>query len=708
MIRIVLMLLCTVSSIGMLISQQSIKRQGTLELMLYGQYGPNIYIASFEQLPGIPSCCSEFSQGYGSGPSIGLGLGYYVSDDWLLGLRSGYRDLSALFEEKQPIDIIIDGIPAMGEFTHFIDVTLTGLEIYPHVAYKVTDKLNFYMGPAVTFVGTAEHDHKEVITNPADRGTFVGADLGRRIRNDTVGLLPDAASLLFSIEVGASYEFPMNESGSLVIVPELFTGYGLNSPVEGLDWSIITIRGGLSLRYGMWMDEKENMEPIIRDTVYIRDTMLVEVDRTVKPLYRESRELSEDLIEEKGVQIVTMRITEKYISEYRQEEKTDTGKGYNTAISIKAVGIDEDGIEKPLARIKLKEYISTEIRPLLPYIFFEKDSSSLPQQYQKNGVNTMSQVYAPEVYYRVLDTVADRVTRAGGRIELIGSYTQDEREEVALRRTESVRDYFIQSRISSDKISIKTMKLEAEGKGVDSDIDLRKFDLRRVEIKTEGVNGTDVVFLRDTIKLSNPPRIRLYPRIESESITDWRIELYNEGRIVKSFSGTADVPESLVWHIEREQNEIIGISGDIDIVFEINSGNDRFTARNKIPFTQELLTEKRVEREGRYIIGRYELILFDFNSAELSQEHLKILDLIKKDLRPESKLVIEGFTDIIGDTQLNLRLAKRRAEAVANFFQGYDTVTKALGENIEFYDNLRPEGRMYSRTVRITARTPYK
>lgn len=105
-------------------------------------------------------------------------------------------------------------------------------------------------------------------------------------------------------------------------------------------------------------------------------------------------------------------------------------------------------------------------------------------------------------------------------------------------------------------------------------------------------------------------------------------------------------------------------------------------------------------------------ILFEFDSFALTEEATPSLELLKNIMinYPELKIEVAGYTDAIGSTSYNIRLADKRAQSVIDYFapSGIEStkfLKKAFGEsnfaavnrNQDGTDN--PEGRKYNRRV---------
>jgi outer membrane protein OmpA-like peptidoglycan-associated protein len=135
-----------------------------------------------------------------------------------------------------------------------------------------------------------------------------------------------------------------------------------------------------------------------------------------------------------------------------------------------------------------------------------------------------------------------------------------------------------------------------------------------------------------------------------------------------------------------------------------------------IPVEQAtLLKKKRGQIRGSTVLHQYNLILFDFASATLRSDHVKIIDsMIAEDgaILPYSTIAVRGFTDSTGTSDVNQRLSQERAAAAAaRVRERYSTIVApdaVSSEGLGMTDVLQmptalttPEARMYARTVHI-------
>lgn len=102
-------------------------------------------------------------------------------------------------------------------------------------------------------------------------------------------------------------------------------------------------------------------------------------------------------------------------------------------------------------------------------------------------------------------------------------------------------------------------------------------------------------------------------------------------------------------------------------------------------------------------------VLFSFNESVLKPEAKKALDEIAKEINSSSTagIIVEGYTDSIGTTELNLNLSQARAVSVKNYLQqklsGKFSKIEAhgFGENKPLFTNETKEGQEKNRRVEI-------
>jgi len=129
-----------------------------------------------------------------------------------------------------------------------------------------------------------------------------------------------------------------------------------------------------------------------------------------------------------------------------------------------------------------------------------------------------------------------------------------------------------------------------------------------------------------------------------------------------------------------------------------------------IPVKVLTIERKQVERLPEKDVERINLILFDFNSAVLGPRNERILGEVSERIGPQSVVTVTGFTDLIGEEQVNQLLSERRALSVAAKLSEVVKLTRSIrtvgyGESAPLFTNDLPEGRFYNRTVQILLET---
>ena len=105
--------------------------------------------------------------------------------------------------------------------------------------------------------------------------------------------------------------------------------------------------------------------------------------------------------------------------------------------------------------------------------------------------------------------------------------------------------------------------------------------------------------------------------------------------------------------------------------------------------------------------GRKIIVYFNYNSNQLSINELEKLEYVVKLLNsPESKIIIEGFTDSQGDYYYNQQLSKFRADVVKNYFVGREIASEKIevfgrGPANPIASNDTIEGRRQNRRVEV-------
>lgn len=137
-------------------------------------------------------------------------------------------------------------------------------------------------------------------------------------------------------------------------------------------------------------------------------------------------------------------------------------------------------------------------------------------------------------------------------------------------------------------------------------------------------------------------------------------------------------------------------------------GNQMDKQADKIEAAVPGAEVKRVGEGIQIIFDDKSGVNFAFDSADLTAEAKKNLDAVAEVFLefPDTELMIEGHTDSTGDDNYNMKLSKRRADAVVAYLKAKGVSAnrfkvEAFGETRPRFENNTKEGQAKNRRVEI-------
>ncbi len=633
--------------------------------------GLNLHIVDFRALENVPSCCPGYRSGSGLNFTFGIQSIFPIDNKLEFATRLGFQQLNSTLSKVEEIRVAgPQGEGVDGEFKHSItsDFNLIGLE--PLLSYRFTDQFRLMAGIRLGLLIDKKFEQKEEIISPLF-GTF---ENGQRTRNETNGDIPSASSFEIAFTGGISYDIPLNHSHTLFIAPELFANIGITSLSQTQSWYNTTLRGGFSLKYAP--------RKLIPPPPPI-------IPPPPPPLPPPPPPPAVPILD----------------------------------ANIIALGVDDNGNETDVPTLKVEEFLSNRMHPLLNYIFFDENSSDIPARYYKLNEDernnfSVRQLYnlkTLDVYYHILNIIGKRMeTYPQSKITLIGCNSNEGKEannlELSQRRAESVKNYLVKIwGIQPERIEIKARNLPETPSNPNIKDGIE--ENRRVEVIANIPQVFEPIVISDTIRESNPPNIRFKIRINTDiGIESWDLLTLQSNKELRRFSGTGMPPPTIDWDVklEEEQKYIPRFTEPLNYKLQIVDKDNKMwqSPVKELPVEQLTIEKKMMELIEDKEIDKFSLILFGFGQHELSADNLLIAQFAKNRITKYSTVKIRGYTDRVGDEDYNLRLSQRRAEATAKAL-GVDTkYAIGLGEKVLLYDNDIPEGRFYCRTVQIDIITP--
>ncbi len=433
-----------------------------------------------------------------------------------------------------------------------------------------------------------------------------------------------------------------------------------------------------------------------------------------------------------------------------KKELNATGVYYNDPIedcdismSLEVRGVRPDGTETYAPEFTIWESINREYHPLLPYIFFEENSSEIPSRYFRRTkaeiTNNRKYEYIInndkiEIYHDILNIIGERFHEyPNSTITLIGC-NDGRKESISLsrERAQAVKQYLADvCQIPEDHIKIKSRALPENATQLATE--LGREENRRVEIETDEEKLLSPFVYSQTAYEVSPPKIKTYVNIlQRDEIHSWKIDFEKDGKMIWSNQTFAEAPvKYIVYDIDNEvtYDTLKGkyiIEGMDQIFASLTVYKDSgqqvkcVSEKQKIQLVQN--TIQKIEREcldARQMVS-YNLILFGFNRSGFNNDILdRNLTELLKEYDQTVYIDIYGHTDIIGSAESNMNLSLRRARSVESHI---NTIARRNNENLnirkadgygemilpQFFDNNYPEGRMYCRTARIRVLLPLK
>lgn len=401
---------------------------------------------------------------------------------------------------------------------------------------------------------------------------------------------------------------------------------------------------------------------------------------------------------------------------------------------IKALGVEANGVERSVIEIRIDEYLTRNIHPLLNYVFFDDNSDKIPTRYQLIS-ESQAETFRPErlygletldVYYQLLNILGFRLTKQPEtKVTLLGCNSnagvEKGNQDLSNRRATAVQAYLTSVwKIDPSRITVQARDLPERPSSSKESPAESDAENRRVEI----VASWDInkpLTITDTLREATPPIIRFYTKVYNEATpVQWTIATKQRAgaadKVLKNITTTGKVKSVVDWKINKEKNTVpldtLPMTYQLEVRYD-GSPNQK-SARGSLPVQQITIQKKRRERINDIEKDRYSLILFDFGSDKLTENNQKIVDIIKADKRitPKSKVYVTGYTDVVGSADANQRISQRRAESAAlalgvNKGSVKEIIVTGKGKTPPLlYENEFPEGRFYCRTVIIDVENP--
>lgn len=629
----------------------------------------NFYNSDFEKLPTIPNCCTKFESATGFGYNIGLFYNYQIMDKLKFGFNLSYDYISAEYSPIEELDLASGNFDIVrGEATHFLNANFGLVLLKPELIYRLFDNFNLIFNLSIALPTTPQYSQKSQITKPSNQYTFLDEqanDTGKRTRNEYSGEILDVSSLFYGAGLSVSYDLPMNAKKSMIMSPTMGYNHFLNDAVKSLDWKVSNLYLGVRMEYRF--EKKIDEKPI-------------------KPAPKiEPKKQKDSVILE---------------------------------VELNLLGLNK-GITSEILNLEVEEFLNDKLHPLLPYIFFDESSSKLGNRYKKLNDNETSSfkpsdLYSEStlnIYHNILNIIGWRMkNNPESTLKLLGCNSNEGSEknnlDLSKKRAISIKQYLIDVwNINENRLTVDSRNLPAKFSNPEYEEGNR--ENRRVELIPSDKKITNFLQLRDTLRISNPPSIRILPKIKTnKELKNWGITIYQDNIIYKKYDGNENILHKYDWELEKNGNNMPRAENPLKVKLEVEDkeGNKKQIVKT-IKLDQKTIRKKKLKKIKDKKLNEYHLILFDYNNSELNLDNQTITDLINKEVESNSTIKIIGYTDKLGESEYNKNLSLKRAEATKKAINSKKIIYEGIGEENLLFDNKLPEGRMYCRTVIVKVET---
>lgn len=614
-------------------------------------FGYSMHTADFGALPGVPNCCPQFTGGTSTSMSHITQIQYRHSQDWTFGIRGGLFEQPVIMNARQRSLASVSGQLRDVEIDYQIDATISTIAIQPFLSFHLTDPFQIKAGLWSGILATKQFSQKEELVQP-ETGTF---ENNRRIRFEQIGDIQQTSSLMLGSVVGISYDLPLNSTKTLLLVPEISYQYNLTNFIQTNTWRASTIWGGISALYNFRSDPYIPPPPAPPPAVV-------------------------------------------YVKPNPEPPKT-------TIKLLALESLDPSKEPKEIKVIPITQEVTKTILPLLPYIFFDGNTDQIPNRYVESSHTFKNS--SLDAYERIFPLLADRLANnPSSTITLKGCENQSEfsqfKGSLAKKRASAVKEVLVSKYgVSANRITIVENSVATKKSNENSNEGLAENS--RVEIYSSSPIVLAPIEIADTVSKSTFSGFQVSPSIVSEdSDISWDVTTGTSNKQLTNSKGSMPVAPVTI-PLSKDAIEELSKSSSFKITVKgEDSYNQSFESTLEVPVektfvlrqNQETMTTTNVTKEV------YNLLLFDYNSSQLTEEQKKSLTIIRDRILPTSKVVIKGYTDISGTEEVNKTLSLNRAKTVASILGVSNRAEiQGVGSSEQLFPNDIPEGRFYSRTV---------
>jgi outer membrane protein OmpA-like peptidoglycan-associated protein len=652
--------------------------------------------AQFERVPGIPNCCEEFTKGKGTGYDIFASYRRNIFPSLFAGIKISIMPTSTEFTTIENTYIKYKGETVAGKFEHYLNMDFLLIFFEPDLTLNIWKNLHIGIGLPLGVFLSKDYNQKESIIEPSDAGTFLdsnGNDSGIRIRNKFSGEVQLKNRLVTLLNLSLSYELPLNSEGTLYLRPEVSFKYGISNLLSELNWERNYLSFGLSLHY-QFKDDKS----IFIDTMDVRKKPVIISSTGESQFNDETNIIDTSNVELSGRSILADQ-KEEFVFVYdtvdiiKKKIVKEIVTKSDTIIEFYGGTKNAEIHNLPIINIT-KQNFGLSI-PLLNYIFFEKDSTEIPKRYL--GGNRTYSNYIEQVYYGILDITGKRLQKYPNAelVLLIKKFDLDNDVGKAKSRAINIKEHITKKY----NLAPQRVKIIEHQTDINEDYKHKNYDV--LELRSDDPNILKPVIMYDTIFEFKPSLIEFHSGNEDyQNLDSWAFTLKINERLYREMKGKDNLPSTIKWDLKNSKIDSLDIVSSVNYQWlsnNINGKQNKDEGSFAFKLDEKLDSNHLIKKINKYIF----YIRFDYNSYNLNEIARNTITELKRILKPDSHVIINGYSDNIGSSEYNLKLSESRAEAVNEALGIKNAEIKGLGHRISPCSNELPECQYYSRVAEI-------
>lgn len=671
---------------------------------VFGGVNYNFISSSFSELPGFTKPPATFSANNELGIHFGAYFQLPITEKIYLLPRFSYFQSPSSLEAFEPTTFIVNGVPIPGVFRHTISAQLSTISFEGLLGYRMYSNLDIFGGASIGYYIGRNFNQQEEIFSP-DSVRFLP---GITTRNPRSGEIPSMNLQSFVI-VGMRNTFIKN---LFEIVPEITYHFPLQAITSTVDWNLSSIRLGVSIGKILPKDTIVERTLIkVYDTLYVRDTIVKTINElpssqtVVFDRIRNQTITLSSYNESTNTERYTVTVNLQYIRYFYKLQKKSEKVLVEQPDFI--ISRDSQGNEVVQTAVTYLRKIQKVSIPVLPYIFFDKASSIIPARYKRSS-SVNSSVNSLESYYTILSVVAQRLrSNQNAQLTVTGYVSQENPEEqsptLSLARAESIKSALVQLGVTASQIEVKNGLLPP--KYSRNDGEFGNAENRRVELSSNDNSVLSPIVIETELDNTTETPLYLLPNTKNALIESQYFEITYEGSTKKyplesleninnrKVQSVLKFPFNLISPSNFKTNNIIQKNLDVTLVSLYKDSIQKTTKSITVMIKDTSLVENE----------ELSVLLFDYDSAEITEQMRQQLQSYTSRDNSNKTLKFIGTTDVIGSPQYNKELSLKRANSISSLFSGKKEIIGFGPDNTTFNNNL-PEGRFYSRTVKIEIR----